>query len=453
MNIFYYLLKKIFKYAAIVFSFFLITLFLSERLFLDERPYINKYEEIELSDILRIKSIIEKLSFKFHDRSEKKIEISERDVNILIGKFGNNFIDHPKNSFAKVNLKKENPEIALSIPMQEINNYLNNNFKTNQSITLQKLISFFQSMIERNWLNIKVELKIDDTSKKESWLRIEKIKIGSIGLSDNITNSISTYFMQKFLSSNESKPILEAWDNITSIKKINNKIEIGYIFKTQNKLSLNSFSEFVINKKDREKIIFYEKYIETLPKQGRLITFISKLFNKASERSMQSNDPINENKSLIIALSKYYGADDILKFINDDKKVRINNNRHTIYGRSDLSKYFIITAGISLIADQDSMHLDNIKEYIIKFSYGDNISVWVLLASKAGLRLAENSTKSLESARQTQMILSNIKSDKELFPDLSEDFSHSNEIFSIEHLDELSEIIDIYLDQTYIFKN
>ena len=72
MNIFYYLLKKIFKYAAIVFSFFLITLFLSERLFLDERPYINKYEEIELSDILRIKSIIEKLSFKFHDRSEKK---------------------------------------------------------------------------------------------------------------------------------------------------------------------------------------------------------------------------------------------------------------------------------------------------------------------------------------------------------------------------------------------
>lgn len=453
MNIFYYLLKKVFKYAAIVFSFFLITWLLSERLFLDERPYINEYEEIELSDILRIKSIIEKLSFKFHDKSEKKIEISERDVNILIGKFGKNFIDHPKNSFAKVNLKKENPEIALSIPMQEINNYLNNNFKTKQSITLQKLISFFQSMIERNWLNIKVELKIDDTSKKESWLRIEKIKIGGIGLSDYITNSISTYFMQKFLSSNESKPVLEAWDNITSIKKINNKIEIGYVFKTQNKSSLNSFSEFVINKKDREKIIFYEKYIETLPKQGRLITFISKLFNKASERSMQSNDPINENKSLIIALSKYYGADDILKFINDDKKVRINNNRHTIYGRSDLSKYFIITAGISLIADQDSMHLDNIKEYIIKFFYRDNISAWTLLASKAGLRLAENSTKSLESARQTQMILSNIKSDKELLPDLSEDFSHSNEIFSIEHLDELSEIIDIYLDQTYIFKN
>ena len=106
-----------------------------------------------------------------------------------------------------------------------------------------------------------------------------------------------------------------------------------------------------------------------------------------------------------------------------------------------------------MITNQDSMHLDNIKEYIIKFSYGDNISAWVLLASKAGLRLAENSTKSLESARQTQMILSNIKSDKELLPDLSEDFSHSNEIFSIEHLDELSEIIDIYLDQTYIFKN
>ena len=51
------------------------------------------------------------------------------------------------------------------------------------------------------------------------------------------------------------------------------------------------------------------------------------------------------------------------------------------------------------------------------------------------------------------MILSNIKSDRELLPDLSEDFSHSNEIFSIEDIEELSEIIDIYLDQTYIFKN
>ena len=43
-----------------------------------------------------------------------------------------------------------------------------------------------------------------------------------------------------------------------------------------------------------------------------------------------------------------------------------------------------------MITNQESMHLDNIKEYIIKFTYGDNISAWALLASKAGLRLAEN---------------------------------------------------------------
>ena len=52
--------------------------------------------------------------------------------------------------------------------MREINNYLDDNFKTNQSISLQKLISFLQSTIERNWLNIKVELKIDDTLKKKA---------------------------------------------------------------------------------------------------------------------------------------------------------------------------------------------------------------------------------------------------------------------------------------------
>ena len=84
-------------------------------------------------------------------------------------------------------------------------------------------------------------------------MKIKKIKIGSIGLSDNINNFISNYFIQKFLSSNESIPILEAWDNITSIKKINNKIEIGYIFKTQNKSSLNSFQKLLSIKKTERK--------------------------------------------------------------------------------------------------------------------------------------------------------------------------------------------------------
>ena len=63
-----------------------------------------------------------------------------------------------------------------------------------------------------------------------------------------------------------------------------------------------------------------------------------------------------------------------------------------------------------------------------------------MLASKAGLRLAENSTKSLESARQTQMILLTLKVIRSYYQTWRGLLS-SNEIFSIEHLDELSEIM------------
>ena len=37
--------------------------------------------------------------------------------------------------------------------------------------------------------------------------------------------------------------------------------------------------------------------------------------------------------------------------------------------------------------------------------------------------------------------------DGELLPDLGKDFSYDNEVFSIEDIEELSEIMDLYLDQ------
>lgn len=448
-----HLFLKIFKLSFFIFFLFLIISLITGKIFLNDEPHVKEFEEIKLEDVLRIKSIIEKISFQLHNKGENEIEISERDINLLIGQFGKNITEFPKDSFLKVNLDEENTQIKLTIPTSTINNQINNSFKKNQNSIIQTIITTYQNMYNKKWININAELKINNKLEKNQWLYISKIKIGDINLSQNITEKLSSYLIKKFLSNKKSQPVIEAWNNITNIKKIDNKIHIKYIFKASKNSSLNNFSDLIINRNEKEKIIFYDRYIKTLKKQGKLITFISKLFSKASEKSLKSNDPVGENKALLIAIAKYYGGDNILSMNKKEKKYNFNDNNHTLYGRSDLTKYFLITAGLTLLADQGLFESSEIKEKIISLSYSDNINAWKILACRAGARLAENATKSSQSARQLQIFLSSVKSDGELLPDLGKDFSYDNEVFSIEDIEELSEIMDLYLDQNYIFNN
>ena len=45
-----------------------------------------------------------------YNKGENEIEISERDINLLIGQFGKNITEFPKDSFLKVNLDEENTQ-------------------------------------------------------------------------------------------------------------------------------------------------------------------------------------------------------------------------------------------------------------------------------------------------------------------------------------------------------
>lgn len=75
-----------------------------------------------------------------------------------------------------------------------------------------------------------------------------------------------------------------------------------------------------------------------------------------------------------------------------------------------------------------------------------------LLADQAGIRLAHNATRSEQSAKRIQKLIVEAESDDQLLPDLGPDFSYAEDRFAIEDLDELNQLIDLYLDELIILK-
>ena len=67
-------------------------------------------------------------------------------------------------------------KIKLTIPTSTINNQINNSFKKNQNSIIQTIITTYQNMYNKKWININAELKINNKLENQ-WLYISKIKI------------------------------------------------------------------------------------------------------------------------------------------------------------------------------------------------------------------------------------------------------------------------------------
>ena len=178
------------------------------------------------------------------------------------------------------------------------------------------------------------------------------------------------------------------------------------------------------------------------------------MFTLAAERTAGLGDPVGENRALLLSLAKLYGADDLNAILKGNNPAQFNRKRlnYTIYGRRDLAQHLILSAGISLLADEGLANLIGLDKEISDYQAGKTISAWDLLADQAGIRLARNATRSERSAKQVQQLLSQAKSDKHLLPDLGPDFSYAEDQFGVDDLDELNQLISLTLDELIILK-
>lgn len=431
-----------------------IGLFTTIHLLFDEQPSISQYEKTSLADIQRIKKIAIAVSGQLQQQGTQQLILSERDLNLGISHFGPSTLRLPKHSYARVIITEHQQAIEATVPASYVSDQVYLQIKNQLSNKQRIAFNFLKDWISDKWINTQLNIVIHNSAAQGQWIKPSRIRIGSITLTDSLSKTITDKIFTEALKQPSAKPALLAWKNIKGIAHQEHQIIIDYVLPNTGQSALNSYESLLLSPDEQQLITLYQKHFEQLPKQGQLVSLLAPLFEFAHARSKQSKDPVAENRAALLALAKTFGGDELTSILSPATiaNFQANAKPYTIYGRRDLAQHMVLSAGLTLVADEGLAELIGLDKEISDLMGGKTISAWDLLADKAGVRLAQNATRSAKSARQLQITLANANRDEHILPDLGADFSYSSDRFSTEDIEELSVLIELYLEEIAILK-
>lgn len=454
MKLFYGILKTLLFFILVTVVLSVIGLFTTIHLLFDEQPSISQYEKTSLADIQRIKKIAIEVSGQLRQQGIQQLVLSERDLNLGISHFGPSTLRLPKHSYARIIVTNQQQSIEATIPADYVSDQLYLQIKNQLSSKQRIAFNLLKDWVSNKWINARLDIVIDNAAAPGQWIKPSRIRVGSITLTDSLSKTITDKIFKEALKQPSAKPALLAWGNIKGIAHQGKEITIDYVLPNSGQSALNSYESLLLSPDEQQLIAIYQKQFKQLPKRGQLVALIAPLFEFAHSRSKQSNDPVAENRAALLALAKTFGGDELTSILSPATiaNFQANAKPYTIYGRRDLAQHMVLSAGLTLVADEGLAELIGLDKEISDLMGGKTISAWDLLADKAGVRLAQNATRSAKSARQMQINLANAKRDNHILPDLGPEFAYSSDQFSTEDLDELSILVELYLEELDILK-
>jgi hypothetical protein len=454
MKFLYSIIKSLLFFTLAMFVLCVIGLFTTIHLLFDEQPSLLQYEKASLADIQRIKKVAIEVSGQLQQQGTQQLILSERDINLGISHFGPALLRLPKNGYARVAITEQQQAVEITLPADYVSDQFYRQFKNQLNDHQLTAFNFLQNWTSEKWVNLQLEITVNPSAKSGQWIQPSHIRLGSIQLSQSISKDITDVILTEALAQPAAKPALLAWGNIKGIQHQGNDITIDYVLPQQGETALSNYESLLFSPDEQQLIAIYEKQLLQLPKQGQLVSLLAPLFEFALSRSHTSKDPVAENRAALLALAKSFGGDELTTMLSPATiaNFQANAKPYTIYGRRDLALHMVLSAGLTLVADEGLAELIGLDKEISDLMGGKTISAWDLLADKAGVRLAQNATRSAKSARQLQIKLSKARRDNHILPDLGADFSYSGDRFSTEDIEELTLLVELYLEELDILR-
>jgi len=454
MKFLYSIIKSLLFFTLAMFVLCVIGLFTTIHLLFDEQPSLLQYEKASLADIQRIKKVAIEVSGQLQQQGTQQLILSERDINLGISHFGPALLRLPKNGYARVAITEQQQAVEITLPADYVSDQFYRQFKNQLNDHQLTAFNFLQNWTSEKWVNLQLEITVNPSAKSGQWIQPSHIRLGSIQLSQSISKDITDVILTEALAQPAAKPALLAWGNIKGIQHQGNDITIDYVLPQQGETALSNYESLLFSPDEQQLIAIYEKQLLQLPKQGQLVSLLAPLFEFALSRSHTSKDPVAENRAALLALAKSFGGDELTTMLSPAiiANFQANAKPYTIYGRRDLALHMVLSAGLTLVADEGLAELIGLDKEISDLMGGKTISAWDLLADKAGVRLAQNATRSAKSARQLQIKLSKARRDNHILPDLGADFSYSGDRFSTEDIEELTLLVELYLEELDILR-
>jgi hypothetical protein len=157
------------------------------------------------------------------------------------------------------------------------------------------------------------------------------------------------------------------------------------------------------------RLLAYSKQIQAvaanpaLDRRVSLTEFMTPLFSLAQARS---DDPVEENRAALLALSFYFSGVDISRMLGVSLPEKKSVSKQlTLSNRYDFAQHFLTSAALTVTGNVDLANAVGLFKELDDASGGSGFSFTDLGADRAGVRAAEFATANAASAKKFQDVM------------------------------------------------
>lgn len=356
-------------------------------------PLVVQGRQLNVEDMNRAKRIwVENDPRKIKPGEIKTMYLTENDLNLALNYASTQFLENRINGRIDVYPNVAVGLITIDIPESKIGRYLNITF------TL---------------------------AEADSLVEITDIKIGSIPVPGWIIRQIWQRAEISAEDKAEFQNFIEALKAIQKIRFYDDALDVTYKWKAEFYQKLQAQGRNFIFSSEEQRLlgVYHQEIIEISYELGQrkssLAHFIRPLFRFAKSRSRSGQNPVDENRAAIIALTAYTLGKDLNTLLGNPDAASARKPKSVVLSlrdRNDLAKHFMVSAAISVAGGTGLANVAGVFKELEDSRGGSGFSFADLAADHAGVRLGELILASSSDAEFVQSILSKTRNEDDFMP-------------------------------------
>jgi len=328
-------------------------------------------------DIKHIKVILRKIRSSNSD--VKTLKLTQNNLNNLVNHFLNRYFEIA----TKIILAEDEIQIKVSLHLPK------NNFG--------------------HYLNFCFKLK----HQYNTLFQLHSLQIGHLAIADEFAQ----FFFETLSDRSPFKAIQQNIEKMLKLIQISpQKLTLVYDSKS---IIDNNVSTSLLTV-DQHALGFYQQKIAHIIKSHNpawrlsLADLLQPLFKVAYQRSSLET-AINENKIIIIAVSRYVNQSELQRYLPSNNKPQY---AAYLYKRRDMAKHFMTSALLTTIGNGSLAIMLGEEKELRDAKLGSGFSFIDLAGDRAGIRFGQMATDSPESAKRLQKLMAKIKDYRVFMPEV-----------------------------------
>jgi hypothetical protein len=252
---------------------------------------------------------------------------------------------------------------------------------------------------------------------------VRGLQLGSLNLEGDLGNTLASYLYGE--ARDRIPELVQLEDAVEFLKLEGNTLYIGLRRdEALEQIIYDRGSEYYLQPALRERMRIQAGWLEEelAGKRERALVPVAELLSAMMQRASRvGEDPVEDNRALILLLSAYVMGVDINKVLGlpDDARLDLRGVRLTAARRIDFAQHFLGSAGITLSAGNEMAQLLALaKEIDDTGSGGSGFSFTDLGADRAGSIFAELAVSGPREAAMVQQRLGQVPGESWFLPDL-----------------------------------